>query len=119
MARTKEDRADSVKKTRWVESSGNVFKDLGVKNPEVALLKADISIAIERAIERKGITQREAAEIMGIDSVKVSNIVNGRLKGYTLDRLFTYLLRLDVDVYVQMKPKPKRREVAEIRGVHT
>ncbi len=41
---------------RWVKSSGNVFADLGVPNPELALLKADISIAIEQAIERKGIS---------------------------------------------------------------
>lgn len=102
---------------KWVRSNGNVFADIGVSNPELALLKADISIAIEQAIERKGITQREAGELMGIPAVKVSNIVCGRLRGYTLDRLFTYLKRLDVDIQVKMKPKPKRRAEAEIRGI--
>lgn len=103
---------------RWVEGSGNVFADVGVRNPELALLKAEISIAIEKAIERKGITQREAGELMGIPAVKVSNIVCGRLKGYSLDRLITYLKRLDVDVEVKMKPKPKRRKEAFLRGSH-
>lgn len=97
--------------------SGNVFADIGVRNPELALLKADIAIAIQAAIERKGITQREAGKLMGIPAVKVSNIVCGRLKSYTLDRLFTYLQRLDVDVEVKMKPKPKRRDEAEITGI--
>ena len=98
---------------KWVKGSGNVFADLGVPNPELALLKADISIAIER----KGISQREAGELMGIPAVKVTNIICGRLKGYTLDRLFTYLKRLDVDVQVKMKAKPKGRAAAEITGV--
>lgn len=109
---------NGAKSTRWVKGSKNVFADIGVSNPELALLKADISIAIELAIERKGITQREAGQLMGIPAVKVSNIVCGRLKGYTLDRLFTYLERLGVDVEVKMKPKPKRRDKAEIKGIH-
>ncbi len=108
---------DVAHSEKWIKSSDNVFADLGVPNPELALLKADISIAIEQAIERKGISQREAGELMGIPAVKVSNIVCGRLKGYTLDRLFTYLNRLDVDVQVKMKAKPKGRAVAEITGV--
>jgi len=108
---------DIAQSEKWVKGSGNVFADLSVPNPELALLKADISIAIEQAIERKGISQREAGELMGVPAVKVSNIICGRLKGYTLDRLFTYLKRLDVDVQVKMKAKPKGRAAAEITGV--
>lgn len=103
---------------RWHTGSGNVFADLGVPDSEVALLKAQVAIAIELAIERKGITQREAGEIMGIPSSKVSNIVCGRVRGYSLDRLFTYLRRLDVDIEVKMSEKPKRKVEAEIRGVY-
>jgi len=103
---------------RWHKGSGNVFADIGVPDPELALLKAQVAIAIELAIERKAITQREAGEIMGIPSSKVSNIVCGRVRGYTLDRLFTYLKRLDVDIEVKMKTKPRRREDAEIRGTY-
>lgn len=103
---------------RWHKGSGNVFADLGVPDSELALLKAQVAIAIELAIERKGITQREAGEIMGIPSNKVSNIVCGRVRGYSLDRLFTYLRRLDVDIEVKMSAKPKRKVEAEIRGVY-
>lgn len=109
---------DEAKATVWEKSSGNVFADLGLPNPELVQLKSDIAMAIHRAIERKGITQREAGELMGIPAVKVSNIVCGRLKGYTLDRLFTYLKCLDVDVQVRMSPKPARRDKAEIKGVY-
>jgi len=107
----------STTEERWYRGSGNVFADIGVPNPELALLKAQVAIAIEQAIDRKGITQREAGDVMGIPSSKVSNIVCGRIRGYSLDRLFTYLQKLDVDIEVKMKAKPKRRKEAEIKGI--
>ncbi|MBX3179553.1 MAG: XRE family transcriptional regulator [Candidatus Hydrogenedentes bacterium] len=100
-----------------VERCGNVFADLGIRNPELARLKADVAIEIKAAIERRGITQKEAGKLLGLPAQKVSDIVCGRLKGYTLDRLFTYLNRLDIDVYVRMASKPARREKAELRAV--
>lgn len=109
---------DDAAQVRWHKGSGNVFADIGVPDPELALLKAQVAIAIELPIERKGLTQRAAGEIMGIPSSKVSNIVCGRVRGYTLDRLFTYLKKLDVDIQVRMKVKPRRREEAEITGIY-
>lgn len=100
-----------------VKSTGNVFADLGIRDPDLARLKADVAIAIKAAIERKGITQREAGELMGLPAQKVSDIVCGRLKGYTLDRLFTYLNCLDVDVRIKMTVKPVKRQRAELRAV--
>jgi predicted XRE-type DNA-binding protein len=98
-------------------STGNVFADLGIRDPNLARLKADVAIAIKSAIERKGITQREAGDLIGLPSQKVSDIVCGRLKGYTLDRLFTYLNCLDVDVRIKMTVKPVKRQHAELRAI--
>ena len=103
--------------TEYTESCGNVFADLGLPNPELRQLKADAARQIQEAIERQGLTQKEAAKRMGIDKQKVSNIVCGRLSGYTLDRLFRCLNALDVDVSVKMRPKPKKRAHAELRAV--
>lgn len=99
------------------KSAGNVFADLGIRDPDLARLKADVAIAIKSAIERKGITQREAGDMIGLPSQKVSDIVCGRLKGYTLDRLFTYLNCLDVDVRIKMSAKPLKRQRAELRAI--
>lgn len=51
--------------------SGNVFADLGLPNPEERLAKAELALAISRAIKERGLTQREAATLMGIDQPKV------------------------------------------------
>ena len=96
-------------------SSGNTFKDLGVPQPELAKIKSDIALAVYRTIQSRGLTQSEAATIMGVDQAKVSAISRGITKGYTVDRLMTFLNRLDVDVDIRLKPKPKRNKVGHTR----
>lgn len=99
------------------KSSGNTFKDLGVPKPELAKVKSDIALAVYRTIQSRGLTQSEAATIMGVDQAKVSAISRGITKGYTVDRLMTFLNRLDVDVDIRLKPKPKAREHGRTRVI--
>jgi predicted XRE-type DNA-binding protein len=87
-----------------IEGSGNVFADLGLPNPEERQAKAMVAIYIEQLIEQNGWTQGEAAERMGLSQPDVSNIVHGRLKGFTLDRLFLCLNALDQHVEINIRP---------------
>jgi predicted XRE-type DNA-binding protein len=96
-------------------SSGNTFKDLRIPNPELAKIKSDIALAVYRAIQEKGLIQKAAASIMGVDQAKVSAIVRGITKGYTVERLMLFLSRLDVDVDIRLKPKAKRSKEARTR----
>jgi predicted XRE-type DNA-binding protein len=61
------------------ESSGNVFADLDLPHPQERLAKAKLASAIQDVIEHRGLTQVQAAEIMGIDQPKVSKIMRGRI----------------------------------------
>ena len=72
---------------RVTKSSGNVFADIGVRNPDEALVKAKLARVIARTIEAKHMTQSEAADLLGIDQPKVSNLVRGKLAGFSIDRL--------------------------------
>lgn len=99
---------DTENATPWVKSSGNVFEDFKLPDAEILLLKSLAATEIQRTIQDRKLTQKQAGELMGIPAVKVSNIVCGRWKGYTLDRLFTYLLRLDVEVAINVKPRYKK-----------
>jgi predicted XRE-type DNA-binding protein len=82
--------------------SGNVFADIGVRDPELALAKAQFASRIRQIIGERGWTQSKAAKVMGVDQPKVSAIVRGRLRSFTLDRLLTYLARLNVTVSFTM-----------------
>jgi predicted XRE-type DNA-binding protein len=89
--------------TRFESGSGNVFADLGLPNPEEALAKAGLAQAIADTIDRRGLTQEDAARIMGLDQPKVSAIVRGRLTGFTQDRLTRCVLALGNDVEITVR----------------
>ena len=90
-----------------VGSSGNVFEDLGIPHPEEALAKARLAESIADTIQRRGLLQTEAGKMFGIDQPKVSRIVNGRLDGFSQDRLMRYLRILGDDVEITIR-RPRR-----------
>ncbi len=93
------------KETARVElGSGNVFADLGLSNPNLALAKAELVQHIRRLIEERKLTQIKAAELLGLDQPKVSSLVRGRVKGYSLDRLFRFLHALGQQVEITVRP---------------
>lgn len=86
------------------ESSGNVFADLGLSDPEERLAKADLAIAISREIESRDLTQAEAADLLGVAQPDVSNLMRGRLVGYSIERLTRLLNALGQDVEIRIRP---------------
>ena len=85
-------------------SSGNVFADLGLPDPEVALAKARLVQQIRALIKAKSLTQARAGQLLGIDQPKVSALVRGRVAGYSLERLFRFLNALGQDVAITVRP---------------
>ncbi len=88
--------------------SGNVYADFGLPNPEDAKAKAELAMLITNIIQRRGMTQQEAAALMGIDQPKVSKIVRGLLSEFSIERLLKLVMSLGFDIEITTKPhKPK------------
>ena len=98
-------------------SSGNVFADLGLANPDELLIKAELVRQISNSIDARGLTQAEAARILGIDQPKVSALLNGKLSGFSTDRLFRFLNALGSDVEIRVVPKPRLESQAQTKIV--
>lgn len=98
-------------------SSGNVFADLDIDMPEEMLAKARIAHLIVQIITKSHMTQKEAAEILGLTQPKVSLIMNGRLEGFSLERLIMALTALDRDVEIRIRKKPRSRKHAHLNVV--
>ncbi len=94
---------------RITHSSGNVFADLGVSNPEEAQARAQLLLRIKDIITESGLTQTEAARILGVDQPQVSKLVNGKLSVFSMDRLIHFLNALDRDVEIVVKLKEHER----------
>jgi predicted XRE-type DNA-binding protein len=96
-------------------SSGNVFADLGLPNADEEAAKVDLAFEISQIIEERGLTQTQAAEVMGVDQPKVSALVRYRLDGFSMERLYRFLNALGRDIEIVVKPKPKSRKEATLR----
>jgi len=93
-----------TRKIEIEDSSGNVFADLGLPNPEERLAKALLSRAIAKAVKARGLTQVQAASILGTTQPKVSDLMRGNLGSFTIDRLIRYLTALNMDVRIEVTP---------------
>lgn len=98
-----------------IESSGNVFADMGLPEAEEELTKAQLASHIARAIKRQRLTQVAAAAVMGIDQPKVSALLNGRLSNFSSERLMRLLTALGQDVEITVRAKPRDRAHGRIR----
>jgi len=94
-------------------SSGNVFADLGLANPEEELLKATLVREIRGIIRRRNLTQAQAAELIGLKQPDISAIVTGRTGKFSLDRLVRCLNKLDYRVEVVVRQKTASEPVPE------
>jgi predicted XRE-type DNA-binding protein len=89
--------------------SGNVFADLGFSDPEDMRLRADLVQQIREILERRGLTQVEAARVLGIRQPDLSALLRGRLTKYSLQRLLKFMTIFDRDVKIVVSEKPRGR----------
>src|SRR5207249_5046284 len=99
------------------ESSGNVFADLGYPDAEEALAKSRLAQHIADILEKKHLTQVQAARLLGIDQPKVSRLLRGQLREFSTDRLFRFLNALGQDVEIVIKSKPRSRRHATVNVI--
>ncbi|PIU92141.1 MAG: transcriptional regulator [Armatimonadetes bacterium CG_4_10_14_3_um_filter_66_18] len=96
-------------------SSGNVFADLGLPDSEELLAKAALVREIASIATHRHLTQAETARLLGTTQPKVSDLLAGKLAGFSLERLIRFLNALDRDVQIVVTPKPRSRRQATTR----
>ena len=86
----------------YTVGSDNIFRDLGLENPEEALAKAEIVLKIQTVIKKKKLTQAKAAKVLKISQPKISLLLRGYLEDFSLERLLRFLNDLGQDVYISI-----------------
>ena len=94
-------------RVRAQASSGNIFADLGLPNPEQELLKARLTLQIYKIIKARGLTQVEAGKLLGIQQPHVSALMRNRSGTFSVERLLAFLTALGQDVEITVKPTRK------------
>jgi predicted XRE-type DNA-binding protein len=85
-------------------SSGNVFADLGLPNSEQELVKAKLTVQIYQILKDRGLTQTEAAQLLGTTQAQVSTLMRCRPVSVSVGKLMEFLTILGRDVEVTVKP---------------
>lgn len=98
-------------------SSGNVFADLELPDPDATLAKAELARRVGDILSARKLTQARAAAVLGIDQPKVSALIRGKLDGFSTDRLLRFLNALGQDVEIIVRPRGRRTGSASTRVV--
>jgi len=102
----------SKRKVQEVEvemGSDNAYADLGYADADEMLIKAQLVAKIAEIIKRKGLTQTQAAALLGMPQPKLSNLLRGRFRGFSERRLMDCLTKLGRDVQIVVKATPRSR----------
>ena len=71
-------------------------------------IRSQLMDAIEAYIAREAITQQEAARRLGIPRSRVSELVNGRISKFTIDKLINMASRVGLSTQVKIDQKRHR-----------
>jgi predicted XRE-type DNA-binding protein len=93
-----------MRKKGYKNGSRNVFKDIGLPNAEEHLVKAHLVFKIDTIMKRRGLKQVEAADLFGIRQPDVSKMLRGQFRQFSVERLLRFLVALDQDVEIVVKP---------------
>jgi predicted XRE-type DNA-binding protein len=97
------------RKSDFEESSGNVFADLGFRNSKQEMLKARLTVEIYKLLRKRGVTQTEAAKLLGTTQAQVSALMRCRPVSVSVGRLMEFLNVLGQDVEVTVKPAARSK----------
>jgi len=96
------------------EGGPNVFADLGLPDADELLVKAKLAHNIAREIKARGLTQNEAAALIGLPQPKLSNLLRGRFHGISEDKMMRCLAALGNDVTITVAPSGTERGRVEV-----
>lgn len=81
-------------------SSGNIYADLGMHDAEQMQLKARLAQIIGDILQIKGLTQSQAAQILGMTQPKLSHLLRGQFRGISEAKMLECLVKLGRDVEI-------------------
>jgi predicted XRE-type DNA-binding protein len=94
---------------KFRRSSGNVFRDLGfpAEEAENLRIRSELMARLSRVIEDEGLTQGEAAQLLGVTQPRVSALVRGKIDLFSIDTLVKMLSRVGVRVTVTARARKR------------
>ncbi len=97
------------------EVGPNLFAEFDIPGAAEKHAKVQLILIINALLKKKGLTQKQAAQLMKCTQPEVSALKNCKLNKFSLERLLEYLFSLGQDVEITIR-KSRSRKVHR-RGV--
>jgi len=112
MIKTGENFMNTKKTILYEESSGNIFKDLGLNNPDLEDVKVQLSIKIFKILKKRNLTQVQIGKILGISQPEISKLKHGQYHRFSLERLLFFLncLHYNIDIKLSLAKSEQVRQ---------
>ena len=95
------------------QGTDNVLADLGLDDAAELSAKTVLAVKLNELIDKRGLSQTEAADITGMTQPKVSQVRRYKLQNISLERLMQALVSLDQNVEIVVRPA-RRAHAASI-----
>jgi predicted XRE-type DNA-binding protein len=104
-----------MSKKNYEIGSRNVFKDLGLPHADEHLVKAQLVFKIDTIMKKRRLKQIEAAALFGVRQPDVSKLLRGDFRQFSVERLLRFLVALDQDVQIVVKPHHDRKNAPALQ----
>ena len=92
-------------KVRVKEGSENLFREFGIADATEKNTKVQLAVAINEIIGKRKLKQADVAALIKCTQPDVSLLINYKLTAFSIERLLDFLLALDNDVEITIRPK--------------
>lgn len=89
-------------------ASKSAYHELGFRDADEMLLKAQLAMKIAEILRERGWTQQEAAKVLGLTQPKLSNMLRGEFRGISEIKMLDCLARLGRSVKIVVGPEMKK-----------
>jgi len=93
----------------------NVFKDIGVPNPDEHFVKAQLVYKIDTIIKKRRLKQAVAARLFGVKQPDISKMLRGEFRQFSVERLMRFLVALDQNVAIVVTPRRGKRHAPALQ----
>ncbi len=107
-------RARTRQQASHTHGSPNVYADLGYRNPERMLIKAQLVSRVAELLAERGMTQIQAATSLGLSHPALSKLLRGQFRKFSERKLMDCLTRLGQDVQIVVRPTTRRNGIGEV-----
>ena len=88
-------------------TTDSIFEDIGFDSHEATNMKirAELLLEIREYIRKKGLKQKDAAALLGINQPEVSALMNGHIFKFSIDALVNMLARIRRELKFTIRQK--------------